>query len=382
MTERTLILGGGFGGIATAVTLRELLPEDHEIVVVDRRRRFYMGLRKLWLMVGIEELEPGMRPLEALTARGINVRRGEIGRIEPEAKRAWVDGEPLEADYVVVALGAEPRPEMVPGMIEHAFDLYELESMRSLAAALRTFEGGRILIAIAGLPYKCPPAPYEAAFLLDTRFRERGIRDRVSITLATVQPMLLPNAGAAGAERIAAEFQQRGIESRVGCEVKRFERGRLILADGELPFDLAIAVPPHRPPPVVRASGLTGVGDWVEVYPATLRTRFPDVFAIGDMVHIPIAGGGALPKAGVFAEAHGRVVAAQIAARVRGEPAPPPFDGHGFCYLELGGGQAAMIQGNFFAEPRPDLRIMAGSPEYLAAKRAFETERLQAWFGR
>src|SRR5690606_22854317 len=185
----TLILGGGFGGIATAVSLRERLPEDHEIVLVERRNTFYAGLRTLWLMVGLEDLEPGTRPLEAPEARGINVRRGEIGRIEPEAKRAWVDGEPLEADYVVVALGAEPRPEMVPGMIEHAFDLYELNSMRSLAAALRTFEGGRILIAIAGLPYKCPPAPYEAAFLLDTRFRERGIRDRVSITLATVQPM-------------------------------------------------------------------------------------------------------------------------------------------------------------------------------------------------
>ena len=380
-TTRTLILGAGFGGIATALALRQRLGDRHEIVLVDRRDRFFMGLRKLWVMVGLAELEDGVRPLSALRERGIDVRRAEITRIDAGSRRAWLDDEPVDADFLVVALGAEPRPDLVPGLADHAFDLYDVDSVKELAHPIAAFNGGRIAIAIAGLPYKCPPAPYEAAFLLDHRFRDAGIRDRVTITFTTMQPKLLPNAGDEGAVAIAAEFDRRGIAYRTGRKLVRAEAGRFVFEDGEEPFDIGIAVPPHLAPAVVRESGLTDGGDWIPVDPGTLETRHPGVYAIGDVVHIPLAGGAALPKAGLFAEAHGRHVAAAIAAQVEGGPAAPPFGGHGHCYLELGGGEAALIEGAFYALPRPAVHIVGTGPEYGRAKRDFEADRLREWFG-
>ncbi|MFO7262152.1 MAG: FAD-dependent oxidoreductase [bacterium] len=381
-TTRTLILGAGFGGIATALALRRRLDARHEIVLVDRRDRFFMGLRKLWVMVGLAELEEGVRPLSALRERGIDVRRAEVTGIDAASRRAWLDGGAVDADYLVIALGAEPRPDLVPGLADHAFDLYDVDSVKELAHPIAAFNGGRIAIAIAGLPYKCPPAPYEAAFLLDHRFRDAGIRDRVTITFTTLQPRLLPNAGEEGAAAIAAEFERRGIEYHTDRELLRAEAGRFVFEDGEEPFDIGIAVPPHLPPAVVRESGLTEGGDWIPVDPGTLETRHPGVYAIGDVVHIPLAGGAALPKAGLFAEAHGRHVAAAIAAQVEGGPPAPPFGGHGHCYLELGGGEAALIEGAFYALPKPSVRIVGTGPEYARAKRAFETDRLREWFGR
>ena len=217
--------------------------------------------------------------------------------------------------------------------------------------------------------------------LLDAHLRDRGLRDRTEITVATVQPMLLPNAGLQGSTWLGEQLTSRGISSQAGRKVVRFEPGKVVFADGELEAELIIGVPPHRPPAVVKDSGLTRGTDWVGVDPATLRTSADRVFAIGDVTHIKLANGLALPKAGLFAELEGKAVASSIAAEVSGAGEPLPFDGRGYCFMEMSGSEATLIEGDFFARPEPRVSLRDVSARHAEAKRRFETQRLEEWFG-
>ena len=378
---RTVILGAGFGGISVATELRRLVGDRHEIVLVDRRELFMMGLRKLWAIVGIGSLEDGRRSRERLASHGIRFVREEIRSIDPVARRVETERSTLDADHLVVALGAVPRPDLVEGLTEHGHNVWSEEGVPGLREAIESFEGGRIAIVIAGVPYTCPPAPYECAMLLDDHLRERGVRDRTELTVATVQPMLLPNAGQEGSAWLAEQLEARGIPFRTGCKIRQIEADRVVLEDGDLPFDLLIGVPPHRTPEVVRASGLTGDGPWIAVDPRTFETGHPAVFAVGDVTRIELANGLPFPKAGVTAEVAGMHVAATLAADILGQPPPPPFDGHGYCFLETGKTTAARIDGEFFATPVPRVSIGDISTAHADDKHRFESERLARWFG-
>ncbi len=379
--KRILILGGGFGGITVATELARLLDDEHEITLVDRRERFHMGLRKLWHAVGMGSLAEGSRSRAALDRHGVRFLRRRIVSIDTANRRVATDEGSLEGDYLVVALGAESRPDLVAGLMEHAHNVWDAEGVPPLKAALDDLERGRIAIVIAGVPYPCPPAPYECAMLLDDHLRQGGRRDSVELSVATLQPMLLPNAGKAGSAWLAEQLAARGIAFRTGSKVERFEPGRAVFADGEMAADLMIAVPPHRVPAVVEESGLTGDGQWIPVDPETLETAHEKVFAIGDVTGIKLANGLPLPKAGIMAELEGQRVAAAIAADVRGETPPAGFDGQGFCFMETSKTTAALIQGEFFAEPEPRVVLAESSAENAERKRDFEAERLARWFG-
>jgi sulfide:quinone oxidoreductase len=380
--ERTLVLGAGFGGIAVATTLRDLLGDRHEVLLVDRREHFMMGLRKLWALVGAGSLEDGRRSRTRLDGRGVRFLQREILAIDPAARRVATDAGDLEGDRLVVALGAEPRPDLIPGLAEHAHDVYDVTAIPALAEAVAAIEHAHILILIAGAPYRCPPAPYECAFLLDEHLRVRGIRQRCRITVSTFQPILLPNAGKTGSEWLARQLAQRDIGFHVGRKVASVESGRVNFESGEpLTADLIIGVPPHRPPKVVKESGLTGDKDWIDVDPGTMHSAFERVYAIGDATQITLANGLPLPKAGLFAELEGELVARAIAAEVEGATSPAPFDGRGYCFIELGGDSAALVEGEFFATPEPRVHIAAVSEANVTKKRTFEAERLARWFG-
>ena len=333
------------------------------------------------MVVGLERLDAGRRRRSLLEQRGVRFLQQPIAKIEPSARRVHTASDSLDADFLVVALGAEPRPDLVPGLAEHAHDLYEAEAIPALADAVARFEGGTIGILIAGVPYKCPPAPYETAMLLDEHLRERGLRNRTEMTVATVQPLLLPNAGQEGSAWLGQQLASRDIAWQVGRKIRRVETSRVIFEDGEAAFDLLIGVPPHRPPEVIQGSGLEGEGPWVAVDPSTLRTRYDNVFAIGDVTQIKLANGLPLPKAGLFAELEGLQVAAAIVADVQGGPPPPPFDGRGYCFIETGKASAGLVQGEFFATPEPKVGVGDVSAEHAAEKRRFEAERLARWFG-
>ncbi len=380
---RTLILGAGFGGLTVATELRELLGSDaeHEIVLVDRRPHFLMGLRKLWALVGLGSLEEGSRPRERLARRGFRFVQEQVRTIDPGRRAAETDSGWIEADHLVVALGAEPRPDLVPGLAEHGHNVWEAAAVPALKEALDGLDEGRIAIMIAGVPYTCPPAPYECAMLLDGHLREQGRRDRIRLSVTTLQPLLMPNAGVEGSRWLGEQLDARQIEHRTGRRVERVEADRVVYPDGELPFHLLIGVPPHRPPAVVAESGLTGEALWVTVDPGTLRTFYDGVYAIGDVTMIKLANGLPLPKAGVMAELEGRIVASAIAAELRGAEPPAPFDGQGFCFMEMGKASATLIEGDFFAAPEPRIRLGDVSRAHAREKHRFEAERLERWFG-
>jgi sulfide:quinone oxidoreductase len=379
---RTLILGAGFGGIAVATELRRLLGDGHEIVLVDRNERFSMGLRKLWELVGYATIAEGSRPRHALEQSGIRFLQDEILSIDPSQRAAATSNETIDADFLVVALGCEARPDLIEGLADHGLDVWDVEGARAAAKALARFDGGRIAIVIAGVPYTCPPAPYECAMHVDEYLRERGIRDRGPLEVSTVQPLLMPNAGREGSAWLGEQLAARDITFQVGRKVERVEPGRVVFAEGTLDFELLLAVPPHRVPAVVHPSGLAGEGGWITVDRGTLETSFSHVFALGDVTLIPLANGLPLPKAGVIAELEGLRVAAAIAAEVQGGSQPPPFDGTGICFLEMGKSQAALVDGAFFAEPEPLVVLAEPSPVHAEEKRRFEAERLERWFGR
>src|SRR5829696_6889499 len=232
--SRTLILGAGFGGIAVAHELRRLLGDEHEVLLVDRGERFSMGLRKLWELVCIGTIAQGSRSRRVLAGGGVEFVQASVEAIDPDARTVRADGRSWEADFLVVALGAEPRPDLVAGMAEHTYEIWEAARVPAARAALEAFAGGRVCVLIAGAPYKCPPAPYECALLLDEWLRERGLRERTQLVVSTFQPILLPNAGRAGSAWLGERLAARGIEAQAGRAVERFEAGLVVYDDGEL----------------------------------------------------------------------------------------------------------------------------------------------------
>ena len=377
---RVIVLGGGFGGIAAATRLRELLPRSDEVILVDRRRDFVMGLRKTWAVVGSHPLEDGVRPLSRLAERGIEVIETVIEAIDPATRTVRLDDRSLEADALVVALGAEHAPEQVPGLVEHGIDVWDRAEAGRAHAALEALGGGRLLIGVFGLPYACPPGPFELALLAHERLAARGVT--ASVEVFAPMPIALPVVGAIESAKVERLLDEAGVAFLRGRRAVEVQAGTVRFEGGEeRPFDLLFAVPPHRCPEVLVRAGLAAPGGWVSVDPRTLATSFPGIYAVGDCTAIMLAHGLPLPKAGVFAEAEGYVAADRIAAAIRGVSSEATFAGEGVCYAEVGGQQAAEVRGRFLADP-PEIAVLEPSVGAVAAKAAFESERLASWFGR
>ncbi len=207
--HRVLILGGGFGGIATAVALREQLDPADEIVLVERRTTFVMGLRKSWAALDADALGEGERPLARLAHRGIRVVSGSIEAIHPAERAVEVGGTRWDADALVVALGAERDPDRVPGFRGRAIDVYDVSQTERARTAIGAFTGGRLVIGIFGAPYPCPPAPFELALLIDERLRGRGVRGAVEVF--SPLPLSLPILGQAGCGSFESRLDEAGI---------------------------------------------------------------------------------------------------------------------------------------------------------------------------
>jgi sulfide:quinone oxidoreductase len=376
---RVLILGGGFGGVSAAHYLRVLAPE-HETVLVARDRDFMMGFRKNSELVGGEPMQVGRRPLPSLEGRGVHFVHGTITRVDPDARAVEVEGRPVEADALIVALGADVLPGAVPGLAEHGHNVYDPAEVPAAADALASLRDGRVVVGIFGAPYTCPPAPYELALLASEAATRRDAR--VEFAVFTPQPMSLPVLGSAGCEIVEGRLGLRGIGFTANAKAERVEAGRVVFrGGGETSFDVLLAVPPHRCPQILVNAGLAEADGWVRVDPRTLETGFEGVSAVGDCTAIPLATGQPMPKAGVLAEGEGRIVAERIVARLQGIEPEGTFDGQGACYLEVGGGEAMIVKGRFLAEPAPEVQLTESSPRYLEDKAQYERQRLDEWFG-
>ena len=381
MSSRTvLILGGGIGGIVAANELRRRLNPADRVVVIDRERRHTFAPSLLWLMVGRRRRDQIERPLRDLLAPGVELVEAEVRSIDPAARAFETTAGTFAGDALVVALGAEPDRDTIAGYQDAALDFFSPDGAAACARALAGFAGGRVVVAVAGLPYKCPAAPYEAALLLDDELRRRGLRERSEIDVFSPEPAPMPVAGPAMGAAVLGLLQARGIRFHPGSRVERFEPDshEIVFTDGaRAGYELLAGVPPHRAPALVRDSSLAGDAGWIPVDPATLETRHPGVSAIGDVTTITLANDKPLPRAGVFAHAQGLVVARRIAAELAGRPPADTFDGLGYCWVETGAGRAAFATGEFFAEPNPTLALRAPGRSWHVGKVLFE----RSWIG-
>ncbi|MGB7217381.1 MAG: FAD/NAD(P)-binding oxidoreductase [Vicinamibacterales bacterium] len=359
-SKTVLILGGGIGGVATARALRKRLPKMHRVVLVDRERNHVFAPSLLWLMVGQRTADAITRPLSRLARKGIDVRIGDVEHIDADRRRVTVAGETLSADYLVVTLGAELAPESIPGLAQAGHNFYTPSGAQSLHIALEKLRSGRIVVLTAAPAYKCPAAPYEGAMLIDGWYRKLGLRDAVQVEVYAAEPMPMGVAGPHVSSAVTQMLAAKGIPYHPEHQVTAVDadRKRLTFANGaQADFDVLAYVPPHRAPAVIRDSGLTGESGWMSVDRHTLQTRWQNVYAIGDVVSIPLALGKPLPKAGVFANREAEVVAENIAHAIAGEAQPARFDGHGECFIEIGGGKAGFGGGDFYAEPKPAVTL-------------------------
>lgn len=383
-TKKTiLVLGGGVGGVVAATRLRQRLPREHRVVLVERAPEFIFQSAYLRLMMGRRTRAAISRPLANLEKRGIEVVRGEVEAIDPDRRAARVNGRELTGDYLVLALGAELAPETVPGLAEAGINLYTPEGSTRLDQERRAFRAGRLAVLVCATPFKCPAAPYEAAMLLDADFRRRGLRDAVAIDLYTPEPGPMGAAGPEISRQVRQMVEAKGIGYHPEHAVAGVDASKkqLRFANGATAdFDLLAYVPPHRAPRCVREAGLCAAGGWIEVDRATLATRFPGVYAIGDLAGIPLINGKPLPKAAVFAQAQAETVARNIADQIEGRPAANHFDGHGACFLEIGDGRAGFGSGNFYAEPAPAIAMKPPGRLMHWAKAAYEQYWLYKWF--
>lgn len=384
MEGRTvLVLGGGIGGVVAATVLRRLLPAEHRVILVEREERHVFWPSLLWLMTGTRKAEDVQRDLSPLSRRGIEVVHGTVTSFDPAAQTAIVGERRIQADATVVALGAELVPDRIPGLAEGGYNFFTLDGARRFYEALRDVRQGRVVVLISSTPFKCPAAPYEAAFLIDHYLRKQRRSDAVAVAVYAAEAAPMAVAGPAVSNAVVELMRQRNIPYHPGENVVSVDpvghRFRLTSGD-EVDYTLLAAVPPHAVPPVLTGAGLAVAGGWVAVNPETYETPFANVFAIGDATGVPLAMGKPLPKAGVFAHGQAEAVAQTLAARLLDRGAERRFEGNGECFLELGDGRAAFARGNFYAQPVPNVRLFRPGRHWHAGKVAFERMWWQQWF--
>lgn len=374
-SQTVLVLGGGTGGLVAAGRLRSKLPQADRVVLVDRADRYVYDPSLLWLMTGDRRPDQITRSRRRLERKGIEVVLGEIDHVDPAKRFARVGGIELEAEHMIVALGATCSPGSVTGLAEAGHNIYALEGAESLRDSLRDFRSGRLIVLTATPLYKCPAAPYEAALLLEADCRRRNVRDDVQIDIYAAEPVPMGVAGPEVSDAVKEMVRSRDIGYHPQHQVSSVdaETGNISFTDGtEAGFDVLAYVPPHRAPQVVHEAGLVGETGWVTVDPHTLETGFPGVYAIGDVTSIPLAMGKPLPKAGVFAHGQAEVVVDNIVHAITGKGRPAKFDGHGACFIEAGDGRAGFGRGDFYAEPVPEVKLYQPGRHWHLGKVLFE----------
>jgi sulfide:quinone oxidoreductase len=374
---RIVVLGAGFAGLELATVLSDELGTDAGVTLIDEGDAFVFGYSKLDVMFGRAEPDEVRLPYSGFVKPGVVLLRETITAIDPEARRVTTNAGMHEADVLVVALGADYDFDATPGLAEGANEFYSMRGAEQLRDVLPTFTRGRAIVGVCGAPFKCPPAPSEAALLLHDYLSERGVRDDCEISLVMPFGTPVPPSPDTSSALLAA-FAERGIEFVPGRRVSALDqsRGVVVLDDGaELPYDLFLGVPKHRAPVVVLESGMAEDG-YVPVDSRSLETRFPNVYAVGDVATVGV------PKAGVFSEGAARVVAAAIVAKARHDEASSEYAGRGSCYIEFGAGGVGRVDVDFLSGPKPTGTFQAPSLELIAEKKHFGASRKARWFDR
>jgi sulfide:quinone oxidoreductase len=374
MATRVVILGAGFGGLELSTRLSEDLAGEVEVTLIDQNDAFVFGFSKLDVMFGRLAAQEARLPYRLVDKSGVTFRQETVQAIDPVAKRVVTEGGTYDADILVVALGADYDLRATPGLVEYAHEFYSPKGAAEAGRVLADFAGGTVVVAVLGGFFKCPPAPYETAFMLHDFLTERGLREASSIHVLTPMPKPIPISDEVS-NSIVGYLDDRAIEHSHATWVTSIEDGRINLKDGRtIHCDLVLGVPVHCAPPVVVESGLTDDG-WIAVDKATFATKFPDVYAVGDVTSAPV------PRAGVVAEGEASTVADVLVERLRGGPAPEPFAGELICLAEGGDGLVFKVNANFLSGPAPVAGFTPPSEAGAQEKRRFGAVRRRRWFG-
>jgi len=379
MKTRVVVLGAGFGGLELTTVLSDALGDTLDITLIDKGDAFVFGFSKLDVMFGRQTAVSVRHAYSDIVKPGVRFLQSTIRSIDPGARRTVTDAGTFDADVLVIALGADYDMAATPGLVEGGHEFYSVQGASALREVLPRFERGPAIIGVCGKSFKCPPAPSEAALLLHDYLNARGRRRVAEISL--VMPFGTPIPPSPDtSQAVLAAFADRGIRFVKDSLVKALVPSRrvAVLSDGtEMPYELFLGVPVHRVPQVVVESGLAAhPHDWVPVNKQTLETRFPGVYAVGDV------NGVGTPKAGVFAEGAAQVVAAAIVAQIRGGPSPDAYTGRGSCYVEFGHDQVGRVDVDFLSGPKPTGTYQPPSEALVAEKTLFRSSRVQRWFGR
>ena len=376
--KHVLILGAGFGGLELATRLSETIPDLVRVTLLDRNDSFFFGYSKLDVMLGRQSADGVRMNYRDIAKDGVEFRQETVTAVDPTARRVTTDLGSYDPDFLAVAMGADYDMAATPGLEAGGHEYYTMAGAERLRDELADFDGGRVLVSVLGQPFKCPPAPFEGAFLLHDHFTERGIRDSVEMTSTFPMQRPVPVTGEVS-EMFREGLAERGIEEIAQTLVTGIDPATRTaqLASGDtLPYDLFVGIPVHRAPDPLPASGLA-VDGWVPVDQANLRTSFPQVYALGDVCTGPRT----VAKAGIFAEAAALVVADDIVATISDGEVPTPYEGSGICYAEFGEGLVSKVEVNFLGGEAPVAERNDPSREYAAEKAEFGTSRRTRWFG-
>ena len=376
MKLRVVVLGAGFGGLELSTMLSEALADRLDLTLIDKNDSFIFGYSKLDVMFGRKTPGAVRLAYHNIVKPGVRFRQEEITAIDPEARRVTTRRGSYDADVLVVALGADYDLDATPGLTAGGNEFYSVAGAERVREALPTFSKGRAIVGVISEPFKCPPAPSEAALLLHEHLTAGGVRAACEISLVMPFGVPIPPSPATSRALLAA-FAERGITFVPNRRVRALDPARRVAIlddESEMPYDLFLGIPKHRVPGVVAASGMT-VDGWIPVNPKNLKTRFPGVYAIGDVTSV------GTPKAGVFSEGAARVVAASLIAELQGGEQPAAYAGAGSCYVEFGGERVGRVDVDFLSGPSPTGSFIEPSVALAGEKQDFGSSRRARWFG-
>ena len=376
MKKRVVVLGAGFGGLELVSRLSESVPDEVEITLIDKSDSFMFGFSKLDVMFGRRPLSEVWHSYRSIDKPGVTFRQEAVLSINAADRSVVTDGGRYEPDILVVALGADYDTSATPGLVEDGYEFYSVAGAERARDALDAFGSGAVIVGVLGGFFKCPGAPNETALLLNDYLSGRGIRDSSSIHLISPLPMPIPISKKTS-DAITAILRDHGIEYSPSTTVTRLDPETHVahLTDGrQIPYDLFLGIPVHRAPEVVLTSDLAEDG-WIPVDPATFATRYPSVFAVGDVTNAPV------PRAGGIAEGEAATVAEVLIAELTGGPSAPPYDGAGACYVELGDELVGRIDVNFLSYDTPVAKFTAPTAQLFEEKQDWGVTRAARWFG-
>jgi len=374
-----VVLGGGFGGLSSANELRNSLSSSQvKITIIDKKDWFMVGFAKLWIINGTRTFENSIGSLNELSKKEINFIKDEILAIDLQNKNVKTASQNISYDFLIISMGSMLTPEKIPGLKENGLNLYDHNQLSKIHDRLMSIKSGKIAISIMGMPYKCPPAPFEASLLIDSMLKKRGVRNSIQIDFYSPAPITLPAAGLEVSKQILELVNSEKIIFHNSCKIKSVESNKLIFENSEADFDLLLFIPPHIAPKIIYDSGLAKEPGFISIK-RDCKTSFENVFAIGDVTSMTVTETMTVPKAGVFAEGEGIVVAKNIISKIQSKEELTLFDGKGGCFIESGKETASILEVDMFSQSKPSTSLSESTLDNLSKKIEFEKERMTKW---